>query len=311
MTHFTVLVIGDDYAGQLAPYDEEIEVEPYRKYADTKDLEWYFQIYARENEGAEEPDLETLANFLNKHWGGDDDPEERFLYEPQGGIYQMSTYNPRSKWDWYSVGGRWAGYFKMKKKLKGPATRGEPGLMGSHSSRDGADIVRKGDVDVEEMRFERAQEAGALWDRVHGLWEGLPEATSWRDLLAKYQDEKGDLPEGKLSTVREEYHAQPRVKAIEDYNTQCRKEKRYDDEIWKNAEEFQVERKEYIQEARDSALATYAYVMDGEWYAPGNMGWFGMSDDTPNSKRRFWREFNEMFDRLPDDTVLTLVDCHI
>ena len=29
MSHFTVLVIGDDVEGQLAPYDEEIQVDPY------------------------------------------------------------------------------------------------------------------------------------------------------------------------------------------------------------------------------------------------------------------------------------------
>jgi hypothetical protein len=25
------------------------------------------------------------------------------------GLYQLSTYNPKSKWDWYEVGGRWDG----------------------------------------------------------------------------------------------------------------------------------------------------------------------------------------------------------
>lgn len=29
------------------------------------------------------------------------------------GFYK-STYNPDSKWDWYQVGGRWSGYFKIK-----------------------------------------------------------------------------------------------------------------------------------------------------------------------------------------------------
>ena len=41
------------------------------------------------------------------------------------------------------------------------------------------------------------------------------------------------------------------------------------------------------------------------------MGWWGMSSDTEDEKDRFVREFNEMFDALPDDTLLTLVDCHI
>jgi hypothetical protein len=312
MSHFTVLVIGDDYEAQLAPYDEEIQVEPYRKYADTRDLKWYFEVYAKENPNSEEPGLEALAAFLNKHWGGDEDPEERFHYEPQGGIYQMSTYNPQSKWDWYTIGGRWAGYFKLKPKAKGVAIKGEPGLMGAQEGND-ADIVRKGDVDIDEMRFEKAKTAGALWDRANALFEGLPEARSWEDVIAQYLNEEGEFVEGGTDKAREEYHGQPRVKAISEYNAQCRKEERHEDQIyeWYEMDELQADRKEFIQSARDSALATFAYVKDGEWFAPGKMGWFGMSDETRNGKRRFWREFNEMFDKLPDDTMLTLVDAHI
>lgn len=36
------------------------------------------------------------------------DDEER---GPQGEVY--STYNPDSKWDWYTIGGRWAGYWPV------------------------------------------------------------------------------------------------------------------------------------------------------------------------------------------------------
>ena len=32
-------------------------------------------------------------------------------YEEEG---QMVTYNPNSKWDWYSIGGRWSGFLPLK-----------------------------------------------------------------------------------------------------------------------------------------------------------------------------------------------------
>ena len=306
MSHFTVLVIGDDYVGQLAPYDEELEVDPYRRYADTKDLEWYFRVYAEHNKDAEEPDLEALASFLTEHWG------EEWLYEPQGGIYQMSTFNPVAKWDWYAVGGRWAGYFKLKKKAKGIAVKGEPGLMGASGEFD-ADIVRKGDVDVEAMRGERGHQANKIWNRAQAVFGDLPEMRSWEDVLGDYLDEKGDISDEDLKFAREEYGGQLRVKAVNEHNERCRVEGRRDDEIgvWGELADFQAPLTEYVQEARDATLATFAYVRDGEWYAPGKMGWFGMSDDTRAGKKRFWREFNEMFDALPDDTLLTLVDAHI
>ena len=39
-------------------------------------------------------------------WYDDEDKDE------QGNLY--STYNPNSKWDWYSVGGRWSGLLTTK-----------------------------------------------------------------------------------------------------------------------------------------------------------------------------------------------------
>lgn len=37
--------------------------------------------------------------------------------------------NPNAKWDWYSIGGRYSGLFKLKKN--GAGKKGEKGLMGS------------------------------------------------------------------------------------------------------------------------------------------------------------------------------------
>lgn len=79
---------------------------------------------------------------------------------PEGGVY--SERNPQSKWDWYSVGGRWAGYWFVHEKaedtseMSDPAWAGRPFLSGSdreyvetRTSRPGrwADIARKYDID--------------------------------------------------------------------------------------------------------------------------------------------------------------------
>jgi hypothetical protein len=38
----------------------------------------------------------------------------------EDGVWQeWSTYNSDSKWDWYTVGGRWAGLLKLKKGKTG------------------------------------------------------------------------------------------------------------------------------------------------------------------------------------------------
>lgn len=62
--------------------------------------------------------------------------------------------------------------------------------------------------------------------------------------------------------------------------------------------------------AKDEDLRTYAVVKDGVWYAKGDMGWFGMSRDTV-SPEEWAKQVAKMIAELPDDTLLTIVDCHI
>ena len=49
---------------------------------------------------------------------------------------------------------------------------------------------------------------------------------------------------------------------------------------------------------------------DGEWYEPGEMGWFGMSDDSPDGWERFVKQYHDMLAKYMDCNA-TLVDCHI
>jgi hypothetical protein len=49
------------------------------------------------------------------------------------GVYAMSTYNPESKWDWWTLGGRWAGSFTRK---------GGGELL---------DVARKSEIDIDAM----------------------------------------------------------------------------------------------------------------------------------------------------------------
>lgn len=54
----------------------------------------------------------------------------------------MSTYNPNSKWDWYQLGGRWSGFFKLK--------AGKEGICGelAEPAKEGTcDQALKGDIE--------------------------------------------------------------------------------------------------------------------------------------------------------------------
>lgn len=66
----------------------------------------------------------------------------------------------------------------------------------------------------------------------------------------------------------------------------------------------------YVRRAHASVTSTYAMLIDGEWVARGEMGWFGMSRGDLD-KETWSTKVAETIDGLPDDTLLTLVDCHI
>lgn len=108
MTHATVLVIVVDAAGieqvertaakMLAPYDENLDVEPYRDYPDEGELTrmraWFEETYCYA------PAVKDLADVMQQ-WHNTPG-----YVDEEGKLYRMSTYNPNSKWDWYQVGGR-------------------------------------------------------------------------------------------------------------------------------------------------------------------------------------------------------------
>lgn len=138
MSHFVVYVFNNvnknDVEDLLAPYDENIEYAPYIKYtrqqaiaAVRNEIEEYKNtIYAEyianpeaykqkhhiNNDG--DCHLQYLRDEFPKHlsWTDDECYEEKRswfdddMVDKDGNL--LSTYNPKSKWDWYSIGGRWA-----------------------------------------------------------------------------------------------------------------------------------------------------------------------------------------------------------
>jgi hypothetical protein len=111
LSHFVVLVVGNDIDDQLAPYDENTDVEPY---LDSLDGDWktelenakeYFVKKTNEDiTGWSEQDI-LDAWTQPGHWVPSKDGD---------GYEHWSTYNPKSKWDWYITGGRWDGWIKTR-----------------------------------------------------------------------------------------------------------------------------------------------------------------------------------------------------
>lgn len=141
MSHYVVLVIGDNPDAQLAPFDENIDVPPYRDGEITEADKEYMLKYYRENRGLTYDSWEECYKANGREWDGN-------MTKKRGNTwYRYSTYNPNSKWDWYVLGGRWSGRFIVLKD----GCAGTIGGSGVYNNQTGVDAALKKDIDWEKI----------------------------------------------------------------------------------------------------------------------------------------------------------------
>jgi hypothetical protein len=269
MSHFTVIVFGDDVENQLAPYNEDIKVELYFQKCDNWELEHFHDLYKEPLNP--EPTLEYIAKQLGSN------------YEIRDGMLGcLSTYNPLSKWDWYEVGGRWAGFFPLK-----PGCEGEVSELTSFNKSSFADSAMLKDIDFERAKKEAKDEASynfAHWQTITNK-HGKPESF---DAIC----DTGITTE----KARKLYWAQPAIIAMH-----C---------IHCPVKEYGFDKEVYIKQVIDSILIPFAYVLNGEWFERGQMGWW-VCVSNEKDKTQWAGSFHELLNTLDPETLLTLVDCHI
>lgn len=302
MSHFTVLVIGDDPEGQLEPFDENLSVPAYKSYERGNPADYWGVRMLRDSGHLTKPDAELtwqdLADAINVHYGDNMDESERHFVD-EVGMYQMSTYSPDSKWDWYQIGGRWSGYFKIKPGHEDEVVVGHPGVFDNSPEAGYCDQGPKRALDIEGMRDDAGGKAAVFYDKYHEAVAGTPEIVPWSVYVA--QVKAGDIT---IEQAREKYHGQPRLQAANE---------KLKDELGFMFEhdELQVDRRTYIERARAGAVPGYATLYNGKWYAPGEMGWFAASSDDAGTRAGYHEIVNGVIDDQPGDCLFTIVDCHI
>lgn len=278
MSHFSVLVIGRGVDEQLEPYDENKEVAPYKRKC------WCINLNAstdaRKRVEREYKSIDILREEFKNEKDQSDKNWKKFIkhyqdlskkYTEQHPLYnkpdpkcksckgtgkETTRYNKDSKWDWYQIGGRWAGMLLLKKNAKTGSRGDKSSLMENDPySNNGFDSAQKKDIDFKAMENNSKD----------------------KEYYSKNWDE---IMSGK-GFYKPEYY-------IERYGT----------------------KENYIKSVMK--FTTFAVVRDGEWFEKGRMGWWGMSSETPEEEKK-WEEgfFKEFIEPLPDNTRLTIVDCHI
>jgi hypothetical protein len=260
MSHYSVMVAGPDPEGQLAPFDEGLEVDPYKatcfcvgleakRHArnivevEYKSMQQLRKEFSRQKDRSEQAWKKFIAKYLEL--------EERFAKahrmhnkpdlgcsECGGSGWVMMTNNKQGMWAYYLLGGRWRGFFKLKEGAKGVLGRGQ-------STRFDADQALKKDIDFDGMRKALKERAEKAWQEFKAL--------------------------------------NPEVSA-------------------------KKEKKGFIK--RNSCITTHAVLIDGKWYEQGRVYWMGMGMDSKDDDK-WTKEFWGLMKGLPDDTLLSVYDCHV
>lgn len=127
MSHFVGLCFGDRWESNLELYCEYNDVDPYIAYykkdaINTAQLQ-HSEDYQRAIEMLKKDNLDPNSSAIytaikakgptlteEQAW----DSIQDWGYEINEDGNLISRYNPDSKWDWYSIGGRWSGFLPLK-----------------------------------------------------------------------------------------------------------------------------------------------------------------------------------------------------
>lgn len=209
--------------------------------------------------------------------------------------------NPNAKWDWYEIGGRWTGHFPVVEEDH--CLLGSPGIMTDPASPYTSDIVR-----IKNIDFNKAQKDSK--DEVEKFLKEYQEY--YNNPIVGYSECRSlGLHFGLIQCLDEN-------EITEEHRSYCKLSK------WKqNPERYDVLYPIPLKNGKvDSEfkqllygylnpLRTYAFVDENGWIEPGQMGWWGMSSDTPESMKKYADQFMKwLLDGNQDDWVVC-VDCHI
>ena len=154
MSHFTVAVFhrpDQDIETLLAPYDETLRVEPYVEFTREEAIAYARKHYKSVADMSDDRCYAYMA--------------EDYKTDAEGNL--LSTYNPKSKWDWWTEGGRWAGMLKVDGKKVDSARVADIDFTPDPLEYDAA--LRYWDVVVEHQEKRPGEEYVSLYGEQYYL----------------------------------------------------------------------------------------------------------------------------------------------
>lgn len=268
MSHYAVLVIYDkeqDIEELLAPYSKNIKVEPYLKYRYSDAIKILKEQYVPYNDFLKEySNDELLEWFVNEYSS---------YSLKDGDVY--STYNPNSKWDWYSIGGRFDGELEL-------TDEGIEEAINYHRNPQWfKDLPRE-----EQVEYVKWSSTAPL---KHIKWF-VPLSEEEKKEVRRWWEINIDGAELKDGEEKDKYF------------------------IW-NPDWFRRRYKDVDTYLKIQEMTNFFAILtpDGEWHEPSKMGWFACTDGEPEDELKWDLEFYDRFIKpnLDSDLICTVVDCHI
>lgn len=248
--------------------------------------------------------------------------------------------NPNRKWDWWSIGGRWRNMLQLK---QGAAlvTSG----TGELSTFDRIALSRGEDIDIPEGTADYAkisdidwagmnaevdntikdfynlyilsQKYQPLFNEIKANLDDSVEKDKIYEVVSQMAYEQLDLPEdckfSKDDIAKADFSQSwtlaelglRQVKQEDGKDVLDENGKRVVETLPFTLEDLLTTHRHYWE------FGTFALLNDEGWQSKGEMGWFGMSSDTPEDGENWNKSYMDFIKQASDDTIFVVVDCHI
>ena len=257
MSHFTVMVFGENVEEQLAPFHEFECTGTNDQYVQDVDITDELGL-------AEGASLGEIKYALGG-WGLEDKivsdesevEKDGDLCEHKYGyaivkdgklIKAVNRTNPNKQWDWYQIGGRWSGMLRLKPNAQG--RNGNRSWMNRDEPKGSnfCDSAPKKDIDVEFMRNEAGEAAAKRWDAAYAVTQGRIWKT-WEEVQESITA-SSITPNVDVWAARREFYNGQQVIA----------ELRKSFDPFHDLDQYMTPREAFIQTARNSAMTTFAVI---------------------------------------------------
>ncbi|QVQ51979.1 hypothetical protein J4H86_25115 [Spiractinospora alimapuensis] len=307
MTYFSVLVTvkeREELDAVVSVFDAARRVAPHRRPLDPRELA-NARAWARSEETRapgvdpdQVDDHEGQRTLLAAYLG---EPVDLAHVDGEPVYSVTSSANPDGRLSSWTVGGGFSHTFRAVDPAHPDLVRGARRRDKPPAHRmEWVDGGPKWLLDLEATRSAAASYATELFDRYTEIASEHPPAEGMSAFLARHEADPEGYPRERL---REEYHAQPLVGALDKAGLGGF----FDCPI----DIFAVGRDSYLATHRDAAIPAWALVtLEREWVAPGEIGRFGTSTESSDDLAAYQRRTNAYLDALPDDAWLIQLECH-